>query len=74
MKELLKPIPLYCQTILELVKQCTYAKCRNAKSWLEALIEHLLGRQGQPKGAQVYAMHLSDQKGRARIHPFPDFI
>ena len=24
----------------------------NAKSWLEAVIEHLMGRQGQPRGAQ----------------------
>ena len=35
----------------------------NAKSQLETVIEHLVGRQGQPKGAQVHAMHLSDQKG-----------
>ena len=35
----------------------------NAKSWPETVIEHLVGRQGQPKGAQVHAMHLIDQKG-----------
>ena len=28
----------------------------NAKSWPEAVIEHLMGRQGQPRGAQVHAM------------------
>ena len=33
---------------------------RNAKSQPEAVIEHLVGRQGQPKGAQVQAMHLID--------------
>jgi len=33
---------------------------QNAKSWLEAVIEHLVGRQGQPRGAQVYAVHLID--------------
>jgi len=35
----------------------------NAKSWLEAVIEHLVRRQGTPRGAQVHAMYLSDQKG-----------
>ena len=35
--------------------------CRgNAKSQLDAVMEHLVGRQGQPRGAQVYAMCLSD--------------
>ena len=34
----------------------------NAKSWVESVIEHLVGRQGQPKGAQVNATHLSDRK------------
>jgi len=33
---------------------------QNAKSWLEAVIAHLVGRQGQPRGAQVYAVHLID--------------
>lgn len=28
-------------------------------------------RQGQSRGAQVYAMHLSDEKG---IYPFPDLF
>ena len=27
------------------------------------MIEHLVGRHGQPGGAQLYAVHLSDQKG-----------
>jgi len=36
---------------------------RNDKSWLETVIEHLVGRQGQSRGAQVHAMHLCDQKG-----------
>jgi len=26
-------------------------------------MEHLVGRQGQPRGAQLHAMHLSDWKG-----------
>ena len=34
---------------------------RNTKSWLETVIEHLVGRQGQPRGAQVHAMLLSDE-------------
>ena len=32
----------------------------NAESQPEAVIEHLVGRQGQPRGAQVHAMYLSD--------------
>jgi len=28
----------------------------NAKSWLEAVIEHLVGRQVQPRASQVCAM------------------
>lgn len=43
-------------------------------SWLEPVTEHLVGREGQPRGAQVYAMYLRDQKGWARIHSFPDLI
>ena len=35
----------------------------NVKSWFEPVIEHLLGRQGQLRGDQVHAMHLSDWKG-----------
>ena len=47
---------------------------RNAKSGLEAVMEHLVGRLVQPRGAQVYAMYLSDERARARIHPFPVLI
>ena len=36
---------------------------RNAELQLEAVIEHLVGGQGQPRGAQVQAMYLSDWKG-----------
>ena len=34
----------------------------NAKSWLKAVIEHLVGRQGQARGAQVHATDLNDWK------------
>ena len=44
---------------------------RNAKSWLEAVIEHLVRRQGQPRGAQVHAMFLSDQKSWSQDPPLP---
>ena len=44
---------------------------RNAKSQLEAVIEHLLGRQGQPRGARVHVMCLSDQKGWSQGPPLP---
>ena len=47
----------------------------NAKSQPEAVIERLVGRQGQPRGAQVHVVHLSDQnRCEARIQPFPDLI
>jgi len=29
----------------------------NAESWPEAVMEHLVGRQGQPRGAQLHAMY-----------------
>jgi len=44
---------------LVLEPQCS----RNAKSWPEPVIEQLVGRQGQPMGAQVHAVYLSDRKG-----------
>jgi len=44
---------------------------RNAKSQIEPVIEHLLGRQGQTRGAQVHAMLLSDQKGCSHDPPLP---
>jgi len=43
----------------------------NAKSWPEAVTEHLVGRQGQTRRAQVHAMHLSDQKGWSQDPPLP---
>ena len=44
---------------------------RNAKSWPEAVIEHLVGRQSQPSRAQVHAMSLSDWKGCSQDPPLP---
>jgi len=35
------------------------------------VIEHLAGRQGQHRGAQVHPM---TRRGGARIHSFPDLI
>ena len=37
----------------------------------EALMEHLVGRQGQPRGAQVHAMYLSDWKGWSQDPALP---
>ena len=36
---------------------------RNAESQLEAAIEHLVGRQRQPRGAQLHAVYWSDRRG-----------
>jgi len=46
----------------------------NAESQLEAVMEHLVGRQGMPREAQVHAMYLSDGRGGASIRPFPALI
>jgi len=35
------------------------------------VIEHLVGSQGQPRGAQVHAMYLSDQRGWSQDPPLP---
>ena len=35
------------------------------------MIEYLVGRQGQGRGAQVHAMYLSDQKGWSQDPPLP---
>lgn len=34
----------------------------NVQSQLEVVIENLVGKQGQPTGAQMHAMFLSEQK------------
>lgn len=43
----------------------------NTESWLEEVIEHLVGRQSQPKGFQVHAVQLSGHKGRRQDLPLP---
>ena len=45
--------------------------CGNAKSWSEAVIDHLVGSQGQHRGDQVHAMNWSDQKGWNQDPPLP---
>jgi len=41
----------------------------NAKSQLETMIEHLVGRQGQRRGAQVHA--IGDWKAWSQDPPLP---
>jgi len=43
----------------------------NAESQLERVIKHLVGRQGQPRGAQVHAIYLSDWKEWSQDPPLP---
>jgi len=43
----------------------------NDESRPEAVIEHLVRRQGQRRGAQVYAMLLSDWEGWSQDPPLP---
>jgi len=53
---------------------CNHSNCecsRNAKSQPAAVMEHLLGGQGQPRGAQVCAVQLSDRKGWSQDPPLP---
>jgi len=44
---------------------------RNAKSRLEPVTEHLVGRQGHPRAAQVHARHLNDWKEWSQHPPLP---
>lgn len=44
---------------------------RNAESRPEAVMEHLVGRQGQPKEAQLHAMYFNDRKGWSQDPPLP---
>jgi len=46
-------------------------RSRNGRSSPEAVIEHLVGRQDKPRGAQVHAMYLSDWKGWSQDPPLP---
>jgi len=52
-----KKLSLFCEP-KNVHKTCS----RNARSQLETVVEHLVGRQGQLKGAQVHAMCLGDWK------------
>ena len=42
---------------------------RNAESWLEPVIEHLVGRQSQPRGAQVHAMQCNAPEWLEGVQP-----
>ena len=46
-------------------------RSRNAKAWPEPVIERLVGGQGQPRAAQVRAMHLSDWMRWRQDPPLP---
>ena len=50
---------------------CMSCCSRNAESQPEAVIEHLVGREGQPRGAQVHAVYLSDWKRCSQDAPLP---
>ena len=43
----------------------------NAKSWPEPVVEPQVGRQGQPRGVQVHAVHLSYWNGCSQDPPLP---
>jgi len=72
LKENLNDFFFFCivNPILRYTASILFNSCNgNAKSWLEPVIEHLVGRQGQPRGAQVHAVHLSDRKGWSQDPP-----
>ena len=58
---------ILASAIITLVQKC----CGNAKTQLEPVIEHLVGRQGQSRGAQVHATHLSDKNWWNQDLPLP---
>ena len=51
------------ESFTTLLESFLYYCSRNAKPWPETGIKHLAGRQDQPRGAQVHAVHLSNWKG-----------
>jgi len=51
---------------------CEWSK--NAESQPEPVIEHLLGRQGQSRGAQCKQRIWVTRRGGARIHLYPDLM
>ena len=58
--------------ILNVLRVVALSDCsRNAESWPEAVMEHLVGRQGQPRGAQVHAVLPSDWKGWSQDPSLP---
>jgi len=65
---------IHLQKKSTLIINCIFICNGNAKSRPNAVMEHLVGRRGQPRGAQVHARALSDWKGGARIQPFPALI
>ena len=70
--KLLKCIHLFQSSQLTLGIGCLLHECSgNVKSQLEAVIEHLVGRQGQARGAQVHAMYLSDWNRWSQDSPIP---
>lgn len=55
--------PSFFSILLDTLRLLLKSVCSgNAESQLEAVIEYLVGRQGQPMGAQVHAVLLSDWK------------
>ena len=57
--------------LVSILRFCVKYCSGNAKSGPEVVIEHLVERQGQPRGAQVHAMQLSDRKGWSQDPPLP---
>lgn len=57
------------------ISSSLYSSCSsNAKSQFETMIEHLVGRQGQPRGARCKQFTWMTARGIAGIHPIPDLI
>ena len=54
---------------VQIISHKQHTCCENTKSQHEAVIDHLVGRQGQPRRAQVHAMALRGQKGWSQ-NPF----
>jgi len=67
MKLQLPPFEVNLQTAKPGMANCS----RSAKSGLEAVIEHVVGKLGQHKPGQIHTIHLSDWKGWMQDPPRP---
>ena len=63
-------MPVFKQSIFSALYEKLPWCSRNVEQ-PEAVMENLVGRQGQPREAQLHAMYLSERKGWSQDPPLP---